>query len=120
MKTFSSRSLLYLSALCVMSLPMIGSAQIGAHGAHEVRSPASAASVATTPTVGEVRRIDLANQKITLRHEEITQLQMPSMTMVFKVNDPSLLQNLAVGDVVRFVAEKKGGEYWVIELQRKP
>lgn len=81
---------------------------------------AAASTPAANSTAAEVRRIDLAQLKITLRHEEITHLNMPPMSMVFRVGDKAQLQNLKPGDAVRFVAEKKGGEYWASELQRAP
>ena len=40
-------------------------------------------------TDGEVRKIDLEQGKVTLRHAEIKDLDMPSMTMVFVVKDCS-------------------------------
>lgn len=76
--------------------------------------------VTPSPTAGEVRRIDLTQQKITLRHDAIEHLNMPPMTMVFRVSDPSVLKPLKPGDAVRFVAEKKGSEYWVTDLQAAP
>jgi Cu(I)/Ag(I) efflux system protein CusF len=37
-------------------------------------------------TVGESRKIDPANGKVTIRHEEIENLDMPRMTMAFQVS----------------------------------
>ena len=42
-------------------------------------------------TEGEVRKVDAAAGKITLKHGEIKSLDMPPMTMVFRVKDPALL-----------------------------
>jgi Cu(I)/Ag(I) efflux system periplasmic protein CusF len=69
---------------------------------------------ATELAEGEVRK---AAQKLTLRHGEIKNLDMPPMTMVFQVRDPSLLDRVQVGDKVRFAAEKSASGYLVIELQ---
>ena len=57
---------------------------------------------------GEVRKIEKAQGKITLRHGELKALDMPPMTMVFRVSSPTMLDNLAVGDRVRFDAAKSG------------
>ena len=38
----------------------------------------------------EDRKGDLKNKKITLKHGEIKNLDMPGMSMVFQVNDPAL------------------------------
>ncbi len=76
--------------------------------------PATAATAAFA--TGEVRRIDKAAGKITLRHGEIANLQMPPMTMVFVASDPAFLDRAQVGDKVRFRADQQGGAYRVIEL----
>jgi Cu/Ag efflux protein CusF len=81
-------------------------------------APPAAASVAAAPrTAGEVRRVDAAQGKLTLRHERIESLDMPAMTMVFQVADPKLLEGLQAGDKVRFAAEKRGGAYTVTALE---
>lgn len=66
---------------------------------------------------GEVRKIDKDAQKITLKHGEIKNMDMPGMTMVFKVQDPSLLDNLKVGDKVKFNAEKRDGAIVVTAIE---
>jgi Cu(I)/Ag(I) efflux system periplasmic protein CusF len=82
---------------------------------------ASAALWAQTPQVdGEITKIDSAQSKITLRHGEIRNLDMPPMTMVFRVADGKLLAGLAVGDRVRFSADKIAGAYTVTSLVKAP
>jgi Cu(I)/Ag(I) efflux system periplasmic protein CusF len=68
---------------------------------------------------GEVRKIDKAQSKITLRHGEIKKLDMPPMTMVFRIKDAKLLDGVAVGDPVTFVAEKIDGQYVVTAIRKK-
>jgi Cu(I)/Ag(I) efflux system periplasmic protein CusF len=69
-------------------------------------------------TDGEVTKIDKAQVRITLRHGEIRNLDMPPMTMSFRVADGKWLTGLAVGDHVRFSAEKLGGTYTVTKLSK--
>jgi Cu(I)/Ag(I) efflux system protein CusF len=52
-----------------------------------------------------VTRVDKAQGRVTLRHGEIRHLDMPPMTMVYRVADGKLLDGLAVGDRVRFAAD---------------
>ena len=66
---------------------------------------------------GEVKRIDPDSGKVTLKHGEIKNLEMPGMTMVFQVKDPSLLKNLKAGDKVRFAADRVNGAITVTEIQ---
>jgi Cu(I)/Ag(I) efflux system protein CusF len=73
---------------------------------------------ATTPmTEAEVRKVDKAAGKITLKHGEIKNLDMPPMTMVFGVKDKALLDKVKAGDKVKFSAEKDGGQYVVTAVE---
>ena len=65
---------------------------------------------------GEVRKINREKNKITLRHGEIKNLDMPPMTMVFTAAEPKLLDGLAVGQKVKFDAEKRDGVYTVVRI----
>jgi Cu/Ag efflux protein CusF len=67
-----------------------------------------------------VRKIDKAQGKLTLRHGEIKSLDMPPMTMIFRVADPAMLDRVAVGDKVRFDAAKVDGNYTVTAITKAP
>lgn len=82
--------------------------------------PPAASASAALPTEGEVRKVDKAQGKLTLRHGPIANLDMPAMTMVFRVADPKLLDNLQPGDKVRFAADKIDGAITVTALQPAP
>jgi len=68
-------------------------------------------------TDGEVRKVDKAAGKLTLKHGEIKNLEMPPMTMIFVVKDKALLDRVKAGDKVRFKAAREGGALVVTELQ---
>ena len=65
----------------------------------------------------EVRRIDKVTGKVALKHGEIKNLDMPPMSMVFQVKDPSQLDALQVGQKVRFQAVQDKGAYWVLRIE---
>ena len=67
---------------------------------------------------GEITKIDKPGARVTIRHGEIKHLDMPPMTMVFRVREPRLLEGVAVGDHVRFNAEKIDGNYTVTALSK--
>jgi Cu(I)/Ag(I) efflux system periplasmic protein CusF len=67
---------------------------------------------------GEVRRLDTANAKVTIRHGEIKRLDMPPMTMVFVAKPASLLNNLSVGDKILFTAIEEGSQYVVTKIEK--
>ena len=72
----------------------------------------------TLPTVeGEVRNVDKSTGKISLRHSEIKNLDMPAMSMVFQVKEPALLDKVKAGDKVRFTAEQINGDYTVMSIE---
>lgn len=81
------------------------------HDSHHATSTASSMSEA------EVRKVDKAAKKITLKHGDIKNLDMPPMTMVFQVKDAALLEQVQAGDKVRFTADKVGGAYIVLTLE---
>ena len=66
---------------------------------------------------GEVRKVDKDARKITLRHAEIKQLDMPAMSMVFQVKDPAMLDKVKAGDKVKFKAENAGGAMTLTEIE---
>jgi len=69
---------------------------------------------------GEVSKIDKPHGRITIKHEGVKNLDMPPMALVFRVRDPAVLDTLAVGDKVRFAAEKVGGDYTVTAIVKVP
>lgn len=66
---------------------------------------------------GEVRRVDAAAGKITLKHGNIDALQLPGMTLVYII-DPVLLEGIQPGDKVRFTAKRENEQYVVIKIQK--
>ena len=66
---------------------------------------------------GEVRRVDKAGGKISLKHGEIKNLDMPPMSMVFQVSDKTLLDKVKVGDKVNFTASQVNGDYTVMSIE---
>jgi Cu/Ag efflux protein CusF len=67
-------------------------------------------------TDAEVRKVDRAAGKVTLKHGAIPNLEMPPMTMVFTVPDAKMLDKVKQGDRVRFRAAEVKGTYTVVEL----
>ena len=92
-----SRRIFHLAALCSALLTL----------------PALAQSID-----GEVRKVDKAQQKISLTHGEIKPLDLPAMTMTYRVKDPALLEAVQVGDKIRFSAEKINGQLTVTQIRR--
>ncbi|OGS95842.1 MAG: RND transporter, partial [Gallionellales bacterium RBG_16_56_9] len=68
---------------------------------------------------GQVKKIDKDAGKITIKHGELKNLDMPPMTMVFRVKDPAMLDQVNAGNSISFVAEKLGGQLTVTRIEAK-
>ena len=77
---------------------------------------AQAQSAAPDMSDGEVRKIDKEAGKLTLKHGDIKNLDMPGMTMVFVVKDKAMLDKLALGDKIKFKAINDSGKFTVTEI----
>lgn len=68
-------------------------------------------------TKGEVTKVDEKQKKVTIRHEELVNLDMPAMTMVFYVADDAMIEKVAVGKNVEFVADRMKGKMTIVEIK---
>lgn len=68
-------------------------------------------------TKGTVKKVDAKAKKVTIIHEELTSLEMPAMTMVFRVKDEAMLEKLKEGAAIEFVADRVEGKLTVTELK---
>ena len=66
---------------------------------------------------GTVEKIDKSAGKITLKHGPIKNLDMDGMTMVFRVQDPSTLDKLKVGQKVKFEADRVNGQITATRIE---
>ena len=82
-------------------------------------SPTQAADEAAPMTEGEIKKVDINQKKLTIKHGEIKNLGMPPMTMIFKVKDPTMLTSVKTGDKVAFVVEKLPEGFTVTSIQTK-
>ena len=87
---------------------------------HSHGKPAAAKSAAPADFAdGEVRKVDKEAGKVTIKHGPLPHLDMPAMTMVFRVKDPAMLDRMKTGESIKFKADKVQGNYTVTELQAK-
>jgi len=99
-------------------IPLLAALAIAAPLYAQPATPPAAQS--SVMTEGVVRKIDVANGKITLKHGPIVNLDMPGMTMVFRVQSPELLKAVKVGDTVKFHVENLNGVFTVTAIQAAP
>lgn len=102
------------AALSVFAAPVSALAQ-GGHSAHH--GTAVATPAAAEIAEGTVRKIDRAAGRITIAHGPIAALEMPPMTMMFRATDPAMLDQVKVGDRIRFAAAEQDGALVVTKLE---
>ena len=107
------KTLITISAFLLGSAPVFAASHAGAPMAKDEMPTA----VSKDMTDGEIRKVDMESKKITIKHGEIKNLDMPGMTMVFQVKDPAMLDKVKAGDKVRFKAEKAGGAIVVTDIK---
>ena len=74
------------------------------------QAPLSTNAANTAASKGEVKKIDQENGKLTIKHGELKDINMPAMTMVFDVSDKAALAKLKAGDKITFVANNANGQ----------
>nr|WP_246742622.1 copper-binding protein [Microvirga splendida] len=86
----------------------------------QAAAPGQAAAqpaAANLPTVsGTIEKVDAGAGKVTIDHGPIPNLDMDAMTMVFRVQDPALLQGVKAGDKVQFQADRVNGQISVVRF----
>lgn len=75
------------------------------------------AAAAQEYTAGEVTKIDEKQKKLTIRHEELSNLDMPAMTMVFVVAKDSMIEEVKVGQKIEFTADRVNGRITVTDIK---
>lgn len=104
----------------IASFTPTSQAQDTDHASHHETAAAPSTTAASPWVEGEIRRLDTPNRKITLRHGDIPNLDMPPMTMVFKLGPEVDVGTLAAGASVRFSAELINGEYTLTRIEPRP
>lgn len=68
---------------------------------------------------GEVRKVDKAAGKVTIKHGPLEGINMPAMTMVFRPKDPAMLDSLKEGDQIKFTTSRQGGAFTLDTVEVK-
>ena len=110
---------LFTTILCACAAAQASGDHRGHAGHAAPVQPTVLAQAGAAMADAEVRKVDKEQGKITLKHGEIKNLDMPPMTMVFRVKDPAMLGRVKEGDKIRFSADKVGGQYTVTDIETK-
>src|SRR5271165_2402232 len=70
-------------------------------------------------TDGRVVKVDRSASKITIRHGPMKKFDMDEgMTMVYRVQNPAVLETVKAGDKIKFDADRIDGQFTVTRIQR--
>ena len=112
MRKFVSTTLV---AMLGLAAPGIALAQAD-HAAHHGGTSTPAAAD-TRLADGTVKKVDKSAGKLTIAHGPLEGLGMPPMTMAFSAAEPGLLEQVKVGDKIRFAVEKVRGVVTVTAVE---
>lgn len=108
-------SAVVMGLLVALALPMHANAS---HDHAAKPGAATDAAVAGQPTSeGEIKKVDKDTGKLTVKHGPLANLDMPAMTMVFKVKDPAMMNQVKAGDKIKFTVEKINGAFIITEMK---
>lgn len=115
-----------LTGIIVTSIALVGlgaghvMAQAGHDGHHRGPAPAvtTGESAVSGLSEGTVRRVNAAAGTVTIAHGPLANLDMPPMTMTFRLSGDASLDGVASGDKVRFAADKDGDEFVVTAIEK--
>ena len=99
----------------VFAASLMLSSMVGAYA----QSTQTRATAPESMSTGEVKKVDKSAGKLTIKHGPLENLGMGAMTMVFRAKEPVMLDQLNVGDKIRFVAESPNGQLTVTRLEKQ-
>lgn len=121
--------LLAALAIVLTAAALPARAQAHSHEGHDQHDQRAQASDAAAPSSqdwipAEVRRVDAAQQKLTLKHGDIRHLDMPGMTMPFRlapgVVSAAQLSAISAGDKLEVRIESQQGQLTIVALRPAP
>lgn len=111
------KALIAATLFAVASLAALPARAADEHaGHHDVAAQATAAAKVQL-TDGQVKKVDKAGGKVTLAHAPLLNLDMPAMTMAFRVKDAGWLDQMKAGDKVRFLADNVKGVLTIVRFE---
>lgn len=98
---------------------MIASLALSSVSGANAQSGSATAAAPNSMSSGEVKKVDKSAGKVTIKHGPLQNIGMDAMTMVFRVKDPAMLDQVKAGDKISFVAEAPNGQLTVTRLEKQ-
>ena len=83
----------------------------------EMMSESTQGSSGDMDALGTVKVVRASQGKVKIQHGPIDKYGMPSMTMMFKVTDPAMLDGLQADDEVQFNVDNSSGGFVVTDIK---
>lgn len=83
----------------------------------EIAAPNAVVPAEPVLTEGVVKKVDKGTGKITIQHGAIKNLGMQPMTMMFRVKDPAMLDQVQPGQKILFHVNIVKGAYTVLQME---
>ena len=110
------KALITASLIAFSTLGAVSAQAASDHAGHAMASP-SAASAEMQMIDAQVKKVDKAAGKVTLSHGPLTNLNMPAMTMVFRVKEAAWLDQMRADGKIRFVADSINGTLTIVRFE---
>ena len=110
------KALITASLIAFSTLGAVSAQAASDHAGHAMASP-SAASAEMQMIDAQVKKVDKAAGKVTLSHGPLTNLNMPAMTMVFRVKEAAWLEQMRADGKIRFVADSINGTLTIVRFE---
>lgn len=115
----STRLFAVSSALLLTATSAVSIANPTATSPNRTQSVLTVADVNFPWVSGKIVRISKKRGVVTIAHEAISNLSMPSMTMGFKTKDAATLESLTKGDVIEFQADQVDGDLLIVNIREQ-
>ena len=84
-----------------------------------IASPMTAMADEELPKImGEVKKVKAKSGKITIKHEPIPNLDMPGMSMVFRIDEGVDITPYKKGDTVEFTVVERDGKMVILSIAK--
>ena len=83
----------------------------------EMMSESTQISSGEMDALGTVKAVRASQGKVKIQHGPIDKYGMPSMTMMFKVNDPAMLDGLQADDEVQFNVDNSSAGFVITDIK---
>lgn len=117
MKLTPIRLLAVLAVLAPLTAPASAHEETAGHAGHAGHESHAMASAAAPFVDGVIKKVDKAAGKVTISHGPLVNLDMPAMTMVFRVKEAAWIDRMQPGEKIRFVADSINGVLTVVGLE---